>query len=402
MIPRNALPQSPIGPFAKPRPSMRGRYLIRNALKALAFSTMDAFLSLTPVRRAPLPDRIERILVANWGHLGDVITTFGAISALRARHPGARIGMIAGSWGQAAMVAAGLVDDIYVIDHSGLNRSNLSRAAKRDRFRETRDVALEAIMAADYQVAIDFYPFAPVAHRLFHKLGIPVRVGYTSGGYGPLLTHPVRWADADRPIADHYRALLDALEPAAPLAAGALRPRRSRATLLPRPTELRAIGSYLVLHPGAGAAFKDWGFDHWRSLIAQLRNERPDLTLVLTGAGPGEVAIAEALAEDAQSGIISVAGRVDWEGFVAVVAGATLVVCPDTATGHVAALFDVPVVSIFTGTNSAAQWGPYSDQAAVLVRPVLCAPCNRSGCAAMACIRDVSPEAVTATVQALL
>ena len=34
----------PIGPFAEPRPSMRGRYLIRDPRKARAIGAMDALL----------------------------------------------------------------------------------------------------------------------------------------------------------------------------------------------------------------------------------------------------------------------------------------------------------------------------------------------------------------------
>ena len=386
----------PIGPFAIPLPSMRGRYLIRNALKARAVGAFDAALSLVPQRQSVVPEPLERILLANWGHLGDVITTFGAIAALRTRYPGVRIGMIVGSWGRAAIEATGLVDELHVIDHWGLNRSALPAKTKRARYRETRAAALRAIRAADYQVGIDFYPFFPVAHPLFRFASIPVRIGYTSGGFGPLLTHPVRWSDAAHPIADQYRALLNRLDPAYPFAPAALRPHRHRATLAPRPAELDGLRDYIVLHPGAGAAYKDWGVEKWRALALALRTVNSalplPLPLVVTGAGAGETAIAAALAT-AAPGIVPLAGRVDWEGFVAAVAGAKLVICPDTATGHVAALFDVPVISIFTGVNNAAQWSPYGDAVQVLVRPVLCAPCNR-GCDVMACIRDVEVDQV--------
>ena len=383
----------PIGPFATPRPSMRGRYLIRHPLKALAVALMDAGLSLIPSGSAVLPEQPERILVANWAHIGDVTTSIGALAALRERFPDARIGMLVGSWGRVAIENIGLLDDIHIIDHWRVNRADLSRTAKRRQFRDMRERALREIRAVGYQVAIDLSPFFPPAHPVFRMAGIPVRIGYTSCGFGPLLTHPMPWRDEERPMADQYRDLLDRLAPARRFDPDALRPRRPRETLAALPPAVAAAGRYIVVHPGAGAATRHWGIERWRAVIARLQVDAGDHAIVLTGAGSAEIATADALAGLAPN-VISMAGRASWEEFVRILADAALVICPDTATGHVAALFDVPVVTLFTGTNSPAKWAPYTDRLRVLVRPVLCAPCNRSGCTAMACFRDIDPAAV--------
>jgi len=386
----------PIGPFAEPRPSMRGRYLIRDAKKAVAMALIDAGLSLLPRRAGPMPTSPKRILLADWGHLGDVLTTMGAIRALRERYPAATIGMIVGSWGRPAIAATGLVDELHIVDHWRINRSVLSIEEKHKRHRETQAAALTEIRLAGYDLAIDFYPFFPAAHPLFWQAGVRARIGYTSAGFGSLLTHPVRWPDEPAPFADQYRVLLDRVDPLHPFAPGTLRPVRARDTLVPLPEDLRKGTEdqrYVVFHPGAGAAYKDWGVEKWRALLKRLSASHPQLRLVLTGAGAGEMAIAGDLATSA-SGILSLAGKVNWEEFISVIAGADLVICPDTATGHAAALFNVPIVSIFTGTNSAAQWAPYGKRVEVLLRPMVCAPCNRAGCAAMACVREVEVEAV--------
>mgnify|MGYP006396728543 CR=1 FL=1 len=384
----------PTGPFAEPRPHMRGRYLLRDPKKWAAMVTLDAAFALAPVKKGPVPARPQRILLADWGHLGDVVTTFGAISILKERFPGVEIGMIVGNWGSAAIRNAGLVDRLHVIDHPLLNRSDQSRGEKLARYRETRRAQMPTIRAAGYEVGIDFYPFFPPAHPLFLQAGIPARLGYASGGFGSLLSGPADWPDADMPTAEHYRPLLDLLLGGEePLAPGSLRPQRDRATLAPPPPELANGEPYIVLHPGSGAAYKDWGFDNWRILASSLVERRPTVRLVVTGAGKDEVAMADRLAAQVPE-IANLAGRLDWEGFVRVIADAAQVICPDTATGHVAALFDVPTVSIFTGTNNAAQWAPYTANVKVLMQPTRCAPCNRPGCEAMACIRDVSPDDV--------
>lgn len=390
-------PGEPKGPFAPPRAGMQGRYLLRSERSAKAMAWLDRMLSLVPKRHAIVPERFDRILLANWGHLGDVVTTQGAIAALRDRHPGVEIGMIVANAGRPAIENANLVDRLHIIDHWWVSRADWSGKEKRRHFRETRDRALAEIGAARYQLGIDFYPFFPPAHPLFFRAGIPVRVGYTSGGFSPLLTHPVPWPDRRVPIAEQYLALLNVVHDTAPFAAGALRPRRDRATLRPVPSEVSQARPYVVLHPGAGATYKEWDIAHWCELARRLIDQAPQRRLVVTGAGDAEKAMAARIA-GVSSNVINMAGRADWETFVAIIAHADIVVCPDTATGHVAAAVDVPVVSIFTGTNIAEQWQPYTVRNRLLVEPVRCAPCNRPGCEAMACIKPTSPERVLAAM----
>jgi ADP-heptose:LPS heptosyltransferase len=388
------------GPYAVPKPAMVGRYLFRNPVMVAGMSVVDALLALVP-RRASLPARVDSMLLANWGHLGDVVTTFGVIAALRQRHPNARIGMIAASWGAAALREAGLVDKIHLIDHWALNRGAIPKQAKRARFRETLASALPDIRAARYQIGIDLYPFFPPAHPVFYRAGIPLRAGYTSSGFGGLLTHPVRWGNESRPMGDQYRDLLNRVWHDAPFAEGATQPRRAPDATVALPEALAIAGPYIVLHPGAGAVFKDWGLENWRALLSGVSERFPGHRVVLTGAGAGEVGFAAELYSQFPAAI-NLAGAVDWAGYVSVLAHADLVICPDTAAGHVAALFNKPVISIFTGVNNAEQWRPYTHRGSVLTHPVACAPCYRAGCEAMACVRKVPSGLVLSQADAFL
>lgn len=397
------LPAADPGPFAEPLPHVRDGYTIRSAPKRRVIAAMDRLLSLLPVRRRPAPTEPQRILLANWAHLGDVTTTLGAVRLLRERFPAARIDMLVSSGGRSAATMSGLIDHFHVVDHWRLSRAPGSSWEKWKRYAAQSRAVVRAIAAIRYDIAIDFYFYFPAAHPLFYRAGIPVRVGFASTGFGPLLTHPVAWHDQDRPIADHYAALLAAAWPDLPLPGGALRPRLPRSNVPALPEAVAASGRYLVVHTGAGAAFKDWGIDRWHALLATLREtpEFRDRAVVLTGAGAAETETAAKL-HAAAPWTIDMAGRANWEAFVAIVAHADAVICPDTVTSHVAAELDKPVVSIFTGANNPHHWGPYADRARVLVQDVACAPCYRVGCAAMACIRGVSVESVVAALRAVL
>lgn len=366
-----------------PRPAMRGRYLIRSVRSLVAVRALDAVLGLWPQRSALVEHPVRRILLANWAHLGDVLLTLPAIAAVRKACPDAHIGMIVGSWARMAIESLQLVDEVHIVDHWFLNRNG---AGKRARYRETRAQALSAIRAARYQVGIDFYPFFAPAHPLFYRCGIPCRIGFDSGGFGPLLTHAVSWVDRDRSMSDYAMDLVKVALPAVedpdwhyPLQAG-------RA-----PVEQLPARPYIVVHPGAGTRIKDWGEDNWRALLRRLRQKGE--RIVLTGAGTYEAALGDRIAAGDDS-IVNLAGRTDWEGFVATIAGADALVCPDSSAAHVGGLFGIPTVALFTGTNNPAQWGPRNPHARVLMNPVECAPCNRPGCGAMACIRGITVDRV--------
>lgn len=397
------VPPTRPGPFATPRAPMIGRYLIRSPLKAAMMRAFDAGLSLLPVARPVVPSRPARILLANWAHLGDLTATLGAVRLVRERFPNAHIGYLASSWGQVAVAQSGLVDTIHIVDHIRMNRTSADKKAKAARYRDSLSTATQDIRAIGYEVAIDFYAYFPAAHHLFRRWNIPVRIGFDSTGWGPLLTHPVRWRDRDQPISVHYDDLLDAAWPGMVASPDALRPRLGSERIAALPDMVREAGPYLVLHPGAGAPFKDWGQDRWQALLDALGHHPRfgGYRIVLTGAGAAEVAYTAALAQR-HPGVIDMAGRADWPSFVAIIAGAHGVICPDTVTGHIAAQVDTPVVSLFTGTNNAHQWAPNARQGHVLVEGVACAPCYRVGCDVMACVRDIHPRAVMEALGAVL
>lgn len=375
-LPAGALP---------PRPPMRGRYLIQSRKSAAAIAALDLCLRVLPKRRVGTAIEHGRILVANWGHFGDVVLTLPAIAALRKAYPHARIGMLVGSWARDVALGSGLIDSVHVTDHWIINRLP---AGKLGRFLASRRQALREIRQMRYQVGIDFYPFFPPAHPLFHRAGIPIRVAFDSGGFGPLLTHAVRWRVLNQSISDCSRALVEVVAPG-----GADDPDWRYPTPLGGQDagHLRPRGPYIVVHPGSGAHFKDWGEHNWQALIARLLHNGD--TVVITGSGKQEEALATRLAGGDEH-VVNLVGKTGWNELVATIAGAEALVCPDSAAAHVGALFRIPTVAIFTGTNNRFQWGPKNPLARVLVKDVPCAPCNRPGCRAMACIRGVTLDQV--------
>lgn len=391
----------------RPASPLTGRYLVRNprsaALLALADRVTELAVAPSP---AQVPSRApRRVLLSIGGHLGDAVIATSALSLLDDAIPGVEIGVLLGSWARPVVEGHPLVKRIHTVDHWYPSRSPRGRWAKVARYRETRRRAVAEIREAGYDAAVDLYPFFPNAAALLRAAGVPVRIGYTSGGLGSLYTHPVPWVDTDRHVAGQHAALLDVL---APGAAAGRPPRYGLPPVSPAAREeLRArlagtgveAGAHLVVHMGAGSELKRWPAERWRRTLEALAAEGH--AILLTGSGDAERALAREVAGVERC--VDLVGELSWAGFVAAIAEAQLVLGVDSVAGHLAAASGTPCVVVMAGMSNPAHWRPLGPWSRVVTRAVPCAPCYRSrGCGSMACIREVEVEEVLDAVHALL
>ncbi len=385
---------------------LRGRYLVHNPGWNAWLRVSDALLK-TVFRSAPgtaLTKRPQRLLLGVGGHLGDALIASAVIPLLREELPDTELGVILGSWAAAALDGHPHLRWTHTVDHWHTNRSAEARASKWRRYHHTRQRALEEIRAVGYDAAVDLYSFYPNVAGLLWRAGIPVRAGFTSGGYGPLYTHRLDWAHVGWHTAEQHVALLRTLFPR--LGEGT----ELRYDLPPVPADVRArvaallrgegitAGEYVVLHMGTGASLREWPRESWRRLARALVAD--GYRLVFTGVGAAERAaireVTDGLAE-----CTDVCDRLDWHSFREMLASAQLLVCGETSAMHVAAAMGVPCVVTMTGTAGPAQWRPLGSTSSVLINPVPCAPCfQKRGCATMACVRGIGVQTVLDAVRA--
>lgn len=386
--------------YAQPRPLTRGGYLVRSAKAVTTLRMIDRLLALSrPLRAAAQPtSEPQRILVANWAHLGDVLTSLPTLRLLRESFPRSRIDLIVGRHAQAAVEGSRLYDHLYRIDHFLLSRAAGGLSAKHAAYRQDKRAFLAAAKAARYEVAIDLYPYFPPAAPLFWQARIPVRCGFTSGGFGPLLTHPVKWTYQGKPISQYGRELVAALWAEAAPTTGHLAPYWPQPALPALATP--ADEPYVVLHIGAGAAWKEWPECRWHDLVQRWPADAP--RLVLCGSGDAEAARARRIAGAGPPGRSVLFIDRPWRDFAALLAGATGLICLESAACHLAAAFSLPTVAIYSGVNERPLWGPDNPNARLLSAPTACTPCHRAGCATMACIRGVSADEVLAAIAPLI
>ena len=381
-----------------PKPPIRGKYSIRSPAVNFLFRCLDAALSVCiprrPSARPGLPP--QRILISDIAHLGDVLMATSVLPVLQSAYPEARISFLVGSWSLPVLQNHPLVDKIHVLDHWAHNRASISRRAKFQQYLQTRRNALREIKAARYDIAFDLYWNFPNTLPLLWQAKIPRRVGYESGGFGPLATDCLEFGDKRLHAAQRFLNLVKTL----PLTES---DEAKLATVLP-PLEAQDPGElqgrdYLVFHVGAADSFREWATPHWRELAQQFIAQGH--RIVFTGVGDRDQAqIAQIM--EGLDGCVNLCNRLKWAGFVAAIARARLLVCVDTVAGHVAAAVGTPC-AVITAGRWPYLWRPLSQHARIVMHSVPCAPCHRNtGCDGMECLRNVTVADVYQAGLALL
>ena len=151
-----------------------------------------------------------RILVANWGHLGDVTTILPLLKLLERHTRVQELGVLIGSWSRCVLEASDIAARVHVIDHWALDRGTKTRARKVAQYVGRRASVMNELRRCQYDMSIDTYASFPSTHGIMYEASVPIRVGFTSGGLGPCLTHPFDWIPDDRSMIDHQ---LDLLKP---------------------------------------------------------------------------------------------------------------------------------------------------------------------------------------------
>ena len=114
----------------------------------------------------------------------------------------------------------------------------------------------------------------------------------------------------------------------------------------------RPAQAYAVLHVGAGSVLRHWPAERWLPLAMDLAKQ--GLTPVWS-AGPGEAALVQSI--DPAALYPSLAGRLNLAQLWHLLAGARLLVVPDTGIAHLAKLTNTPTVCLY-GPGSEVLFGP--------------------------------------------
>lgn len=362
--------------------------------------------ALLPVAARTVPRRFNQtddtILVVQPDHLGDIILAQPAVRYLRDKYPTSRLVAIIGPWSREIVQIAWPVDDIEEVSFPGFTRSAEGSliAPYRQLRHEARRLSLLRARTA-YVLRPDAWWAAwlsalitptvvtadnPLARRFANRI-VPIdedshasaRALRIAGGK----SQPIQSAF------DSYPLKLPVSEASANTA---------RRVLSDRGVEQR----FVAIHPGSGAAVKEWPVNRWRTVARAMAQRR--LSVVLTGSA-AEASLCEAIGDDIPD-VVSLAGQTSVSTLAALLQRADIVIGPDCGPLHLAVAVGTPTVHIF-GPSDPRRYGPWgsTDRHRVVHAGWSCPRCgdlSNQRSAACGCMLAVGPEDVIQVANSLL
>ena len=356
----------------------------------------------------PLPHSPQKILVVQPSWVGDAVMATPTLRALRNLYPGAEISYLLRRYVKPIYTGMPWVDRLITY-RTGKTKAKAGKGLF--------DLAAR-LRAGRFDMAV-LLPNSFKTALLCKMAGIDKVVGYDRDGRGFLLTDKLlpqkeRGKFVPFPIVRYYMGLAQYLgshdrdltmnlfvTESERRAASDVFARAGLEPDLERPAE-RGRGPLVLLNPGAqyGAA-KCWLPESFAQLADRLSDER-GATVLLSGA-PKERAIIEAIKRSLKRPAIDLSARGMTLGALKeITRRSDLMVTNDTGPRHIAAAFNVPVVTVFGPTHP--EWTEiyYARERQVAVK-VFCGPCQKKTCPLdHRCMTRVTPQMVFDTAVELL
>lgn len=315
-----------------------------------------------------------RILALVPGGIGDQVLFFPTLATLKQTYPNAQIDVVVEPRSQGAYRVCNTVSTVIPFNFRDRNSladwGNLLGMLRDRRY----DVAMS--LGKSWGVAV-----------LLWMTGTPIRVGYASRS-AMFLTNPVP-LNPDQYAACMYHDLLQGLgitKPCPPLTISIPKVDLDWAEQEQKRLELPTTG-YVIIHGGSSRVAKEKGIirtypvEGWQRVISDFQAKQPTLPIVLI-QGPDDAEFISAMVEKFPT--LKTTAPDNIGQLAAMIAGANLMLCTDSAPMHLAVAVQTYVLGLFGPTNPAKSL-PQSDKVAAVVSPT-------------GNVADIDPEAILAKV----
>ncbi|HMS54584.1 MAG TPA: glycosyltransferase family 9 protein [Fimbriimonadaceae bacterium] len=273
-----------------------------------------------------------KALVVRYSAIGDCVMAAHAVSALRRRHPDWHI-----AWAVDADVAPVIETEWLVNQRIDVPRREWKRR-KASAFEQIRYYLNLRQHQFDYGFDLQGHSKTGVCLRLS---GAKKRwsIGYTDP-FARLL-NPSMPFDRSRHLVEQFHEFLENCVGVA----------KDLSPIMPQlPPPVLDSKRLITIHTGAGAVWKQWPLERWVQVAAGLKER--GFTVAFLG-GPGDPSPA-----DAEHNFVDQLSLVE---SMAMTAGSSYHLSGDTGSGHVAAAYGVPVVTLF-GRTDPTKTGPYTEK----------------------------------------
>lgn len=337
---------------------------------------------------------VKNILIVDFSLIGDMIMNIPFLKTLKKNCPNSKITMVAMPWADSILGDQNLVDDIIIFD--GKNKLSSPKAILRNwhSIKQT----LKKINKKTYQYA--FEPKGDLRHIWFMHMTNSlntVTYSYTGGEY--LVTDCFTPLEATSHLVDEKLDLLALIgmkifdENKVPKLV--LKEEDVESLGLFK-SENDLVGKYIIgLHPGASNLNKQ--YQQYPQLIEIIKDKLEKDTVFLVFEGPGESEIVDKVCEKIKNNSINyLRVKKSINEYVKLVSLCDVMICNDSAAGHIAAAYGIPAVVVF-GPVEPKVAVPRGDCSIIPISHMLdCKPCTLPMCPykTNACIEGIKPDEI--------
>ena len=288
-----------------------------------------------------------RILALVPGSISDQLLFFPTLEAIKKAYPNAEIGVVAEPKSAIAYRVSKIVDAVFPFAFSAANSSS--------------DWAnlLGIIRDREYEVVLTTNTKWGTGLLLWLS-GVPTRITYDTASTPWFYTAMVPDEAKDRYRAERYYDLLSALNIDGALPETVINvPEGDIAWANALRDRLNLKDGYVLMYPGPttgkGADRADYPTQSWQALIQDFREKQPQLPVVLLQTNHSSAQVAELKNSDPD--LMTIATAANLGQSAAIIAGADLVIAPDSYIMQLSVALKVFTVALF-GKNSPAEMLP--------------------------------------------
>lgn len=316
--------------------------------------------------------------------LGDIIFTIPAIQIYKQHFPDSRIYYVAEEkFKEIAALIPGIHKVIVLPRKMGLRAMLTFR-------REMKKIGFTQV--------IDFHS-GPKSAQLTRISGIPIRIGYKTPNrnwaynrlvprkFGNFPTHSVfNQAKLLEPLG--IKIETRSLPPYPPVEV----PDKEIPDSLKQTVISNASKPSVVIHIGAGNAFRDWGNDKFSALMERL--EKDGVIMYLCGHGQEEQHKAAGFAQRFK--VTDFTGKLSIAGLFYLISRSSVYVGADSGPLHLASLTPTPLIGLY-GPNIPEISGPWRFKDVTIIQKQMdCRPCDQRTCiyGIIPCMKTISTDEV--------
>jgi ADP-heptose:LPS heptosyltransferase len=331
-----------------------------------------------------------RILLVRPDYLGDLILTTPVLNALKTAAPDAHITMMVGPWSKEVVERHPAVDQLQLCPFPGV------RGAHKSSLRPLLLLRVATYLRREhYDLAINFRLKSWWISALLYLAGIPRRIGYATSLSTSFLTHALSARSHEHLSVASLSLLSAGLQSLGyPPLAEPYTPERYPSYFKPTTDERQWVMQRLrreridpeallvVIHPGAGAAVKQWRSDAWgycATRLSQTLGGTNAVHFLLTGTA-SEQSLLEGIERATNARTTMITGMTIGQ-LAAVLQQAQLVLGVDSGPLHLATALAIPTARIY-GPIDPRIFGPWGNQVqhTVITSTHRCATCTAIPC----------------------